>query len=139
MWQAWRTALVESHSAGLAARALPQGPLGERLRDPAVQRGVAILLAGEQVEVVLCGTSFASVQFEEAGLGAPLWEALNVPVLRTGSAAPRAVTSGNGLATASAWALSSTVSLQVALPNSEWTASPAGWGLQRGCCRAIRG
>jgi len=47
-----------------------------------VQRGVADLLGREQVEVVLCGTSFASVQFEEAGLGAPLWEALNVPVLQ---------------------------------------------------------
>ncbi|MEX1315796.1 MAG: cobaltochelatase subunit CobN, partial [Synechococcaceae cyanobacterium] len=52
------------------------------LRDPAVQQGVADLLEREAVEAVLCSTSFASVQFEEAGLGAPLWERLGVPVLQ---------------------------------------------------------
>ncbi len=52
------------------------------LRDPAVQQGVADLLAREAVQGVLCTTSFASVQFEEAGLGAPLWDRLNVPVIQ---------------------------------------------------------
>lgn len=52
------------------------------LRDPVVQRGVADLLQREGVEAVLCATGFASVQFEEAGLGAPLWEQLGVPVLQ---------------------------------------------------------
>ena len=31
---------------------------------------------------MLCTTSFASVQFEEAGLGAPLWDQLGVPVFQ---------------------------------------------------------
>ncbi len=52
------------------------------LRDPAVQQGVADLLHREGVQGVLCTTSFASVQFEEAGLGAPLWDRLNVPVIQ---------------------------------------------------------
>ncbi len=47
-----------------------------------MQRGVADLLEREGVEAVLCGTGFASVQFEEAGLGAPLWDRLGVPVLQ---------------------------------------------------------
>ena len=52
------------------------------LRQEAVQRGVADLLQREQVQAVLCSTSFASVQMEDAGLGAPLWERLGVPVLQ---------------------------------------------------------
>lgn len=63
---------------GLAPRAL----WVSSLRDPAVQQGVGDLLAREGVGAVLCGTGFASVRFEEAGLGAPLWERLNVPVLQ---------------------------------------------------------
>ena len=63
---------------GLAPRAL----WVSGLRDSGVQRGVADLLAREQVEAVLCCTSFASVQLAEAGLGAPLWEQLDVPVLQ---------------------------------------------------------
>ena len=50
--------------AGLAPRAL----WVSGLRSPAVQRGVADLLAREGVQAVLCTTSFASVQLEEAGL-----------------------------------------------------------------------
>ena len=65
-------------TAGLAPRAL----WVSGLRNEAVQRGVADLLARERVQAVLCTTSFASVQLEEAGLGAPLWETLAVPVLQ---------------------------------------------------------
>ena len=63
---------------GLAPRAL----WVSGLRDPGVQQGVADLLERERVGAVLCCTSFASVQFAEAGLGAPLWERLGVPVLQ---------------------------------------------------------
>jgi cobaltochelatase CobN len=72
-------ALLETmRQAGLAPRAL----WISSLRDPAVQQGVADLFEREQVQAVLCTTSFASVQFSEAGLGAPLWERLGVPVLQ---------------------------------------------------------
>ena len=70
--------LAALRAAGLAPRLL----WVSGLRDPAVQRGVADLLAREQVEVVLTATGFASVRFEEAGLGAPLWDRLGVPVLQ---------------------------------------------------------
>lgn len=70
--------LASLRQQGLAPRAL----WVSGLRDPAVQRGVADLLGREAVEAVICTTSFASVQFEEAGLGAPLWERLDVPVFQ---------------------------------------------------------
>ena len=70
--------LAALREQGLAPRAL----WVSGLRQEAVQRGVADWLAHEQVQAVLCTTSFASVQFEEAGLGAPLWERLGVPVLQ---------------------------------------------------------
>ena len=79
---------------------------------PAVQRGVADLLEREGVDAVLCGTGFASVQFQEAGLGSPLWDRLAVPVLQL-------LCSGRGR---SQWQESSIglgpldLSLQVALP-----------------------
>ena len=63
---------------GLAPRAL----WVSSLRDGGVQRGVGDLLEREQVDLVLCTTAFASVQMEQAGLGAPLWERLDVPVLQ---------------------------------------------------------
>jgi cobaltochelatase CobN len=73
------TALLQAlRGQGLCPRAL----WVSGLRDPAVQQGVADLLAREAVQGVLCTTSFASVQFEEAGLGAPLWDRLNVPVIQ---------------------------------------------------------
>jgi cobaltochelatase CobN len=75
LMEATLTALREQ---GLCPRAL----WVSGLRDGAVQRGVADLLGRENVQAVLCSTSFASVQFEEAGLGAPLWEQLGVPVLQ---------------------------------------------------------
>ncbi|EAU71724.1 Cobaltochelatase, CobN subunit [Synechococcus sp. BL107] len=52
------------------------------LRDPGVQAGVIDLLRSQEVELVVAGTSFASVKTAEAGLGSPLWEQLNVPVLQ---------------------------------------------------------
>jgi len=70
--------LQAMRAAGLAPRALWLSSL----RDVAVQQGAADLLAREQVQAVLCTTSFASVQFSEAGLGAPLWDGLDVPVLQ---------------------------------------------------------
>ncbi|MEI7952511.1 MAG: cobaltochelatase subunit CobN, partial [Synechococcaceae cyanobacterium ELA182] len=70
--------LQELRTQGLAPRAL----WVSSLRDPAVQQGVGDLLEREAVEAVLCATGFASVQFEDAGLGAPLWERLQVPVLQ---------------------------------------------------------
>jgi cobaltochelatase CobN len=70
--------LASLRQQGLAPRAL----WVSGLRDQAVQRGVADLLGREAVEAVVCTTSFASVQFEEAGLGAPLWERLDVPVFQ---------------------------------------------------------
>jgi len=81
--QAGDLALAEALLASLRQQGLcPRALWVSGLRDPAVQRGVADLLGRERVQAVLCTTSFASVQFEEAGLGAPLWEALGVPVLQ---------------------------------------------------------
>ena len=77
------TALMEATLAALRQRGLaPRGLWVSSLRDTAVQEGVADLYRREAVEAVLCGTGFASVRFEEAGLGAPLWERLGVPVLQ---------------------------------------------------------
>ena len=70
--------LASLRQQGLAPRAL----WVSGLREQAVQRGVADLLEREAVDAVICTTSFASVQFEEAGLGAPLWERLAVPVFQ---------------------------------------------------------
>jgi cobaltochelatase CobN len=81
-----RAALEALRGVGLCPRAL----WVSSLREEGVQRGVGHLLAREGVEAVLCTTGFASVQFAEAGLGAPLWERLGVPVLQLlCSAAPR--------------------------------------------------
>ncbi len=61
------------------------------LRDPAIQAGVRDLLMRENVAVVITGTSFASVRHEDAGLGSPIWEHLNRPVLQLlSSSRPRA-------------------------------------------------
>lgn len=81
--QAGDTELMEAVLAALRRRGLcPRGLWVSSLRDAAVQQGVGNLLARERVGAVLCGTGFASVSFEEAGLGAPLWERLDVPVLQ---------------------------------------------------------
>jgi cobaltochelatase CobN len=106
---AWMDALLAAlRGHGLVPRAL----WVSGLRDAVVAEGVGRLLAREQVEAVLCGTAFASVQFDEAGLGAPLWDGLGVPVLQVlGSSQSRA-----------SWEASSIglspldLTLQVALP-----------------------
>jgi cobaltochelatase CobN len=113
LWQAgdlelMATLLEELRRRGLCPRAL----WVSGLREGAVQRGVEQLLARERVQAVLCCTSFASVQFEQAGLGAPLWEALDVPVLQLlSSSQPRQrwLASSIGLAPTD-------LTLQVALP-----------------------
>ncbi|MFM7674261.1 MAG: cobaltochelatase subunit CobN, partial [Synechococcus sp.] len=100
--QAGDLELVEAALAALRGEGLaPRALWVSGLRDPAVQQGVCDLLQREGVEAVLCATSFASVSFEEAGLGAPLWEALGVPVLQL-------LTSGQ--------------------PRSQWLASSIGLG-----------
>ena len=124
-------ALAALRAAGLAPRLL----WVSGLRDGGVQRGVADLLAREGVEVVLTATGFASVRFEEAGLGAPLWERLGVPVLQL-------LTSGRPRA---AWQDSSIglgpldLSLQVALPelDGRLTTRVGGFKEMRGSSDAL--
>jgi cobaltochelatase CobN len=87
LYRSWLQAgdleLMEAALSALRKRGLcPRALWVSGLRDTAVQRGVGDLLERERVEAVLCGTGFASVQFEEAGLGAPLWDRLGVPVLQ---------------------------------------------------------
>ncbi len=113
LWQAGDLALMEALLEALRARGLaPRALWVSSLRDGAVQRGVGDLLAREGAEAVLCGTGFASVSFEEAGLGAPLWERLGVPVLQvlcSGRSRDAWRSSSIGLAPLD-------LSLQVALP-----------------------
>jgi cobaltochelatase CobN len=112
-WQAGDLLLLEAAAQALRQAGLCPRPLWvSSLRDPAVQSGVADLLGAERVDAVICATGFASVQFEEAGLGAPLWEKLGVPVLQL-------ISSGQSRR---AWQQSSIglgpldLSMQVALP-----------------------
>ncbi len=70
--------LAALRSRGLVPRAL----WVSSLRDPVIQEAVQRTLHRESVQLVVCSTSFASVQFQEAGLGAPLWDDLDVPVLQ---------------------------------------------------------
>ncbi len=111
--QAGDTGLAEATLAALRQRGLcPRALWVSGLREAGVQRGVADLLVREKVQAVICTTSFASVQFEEAGLGAPLWETLNVPVLQllcSSAGRRRWQTSSIGLGPLD-------LSLQVALP-----------------------
>ncbi|MCS5705284.1 cobaltochelatase subunit CobN [Synechococcus sp. FGCU-3] len=111
--QAGDLALMEACTEALRQEGLaPRALWVSGLRDAGVQQGVADLLERERVDAVLCCTSFASVQFAEAGLGAPLWEQLGVPVLQV-------LSSGRSR---EAWAGSSIglgpteLGLQVALP-----------------------
>ncbi|MFL0790699.1 MAG: cobaltochelatase subunit CobN [Prochlorococcus sp.] len=76
-------AFPASLNRSLRAKGLcPRALWVSSLRDPLVQQAVKHQLAREKVAAVLTTTSFASVQFDEAGLGAPLWDELNVPVLQ---------------------------------------------------------
>ena len=75
----WCDVLLEALRAhGLVPKAL----WVSSLRDLAVQRAVKDLYRQQDVELVITSTSFASVQFSEAGLGAPLWDELDRPVLQ---------------------------------------------------------
>ncbi len=75
----WCDVLLEAlRSQGLVPKAL----WVSSLRDLAVQRAVKDLYRQQDVELVITSTSFASVQFSEAGLGAPLWDELDRPVLQ---------------------------------------------------------
>ena len=80
-------ALLQSlRQEGLSPRAL----WVSSLRDPAVQDGVLRHFRQQRTEVVITATSFASVQFEQAGFGAPLWDQLDQPVLQLlSSSSPR--------------------------------------------------
>jgi cobaltochelatase CobN len=81
--QAGDQALMEATVDALRQQGLcPRALWVSGLRLPGVQQGVGDLLDREDVQAVVCATGFASVQFEEAGLGAPLWEHLGVPVLQ---------------------------------------------------------
>jgi cobaltochelatase CobN len=107
------TALMEATLMALRRHGLaPRGLWLSSLRDPQVQERVATLFSQEQVEAVLCGTGFASVRFEEAGLGAPLWERLGVPVLQMlCSSRPRQLWQGSSIGLGPL-----DLSLQVVLP-----------------------
>jgi cobaltochelatase CobN len=113
LWQAGDLELMDALLEQLRQRRLcPRALWVSGLRDGAVQLGVQQLLGRERVQAVLCCTSFASVQFEQASLGAPLWEALDVPVLQLlSSSQPRQrwLASSIGLAPTD-------LTLQVALP-----------------------
>ena len=81
--QAGDDALAKALNARLRAAGLcPRLIWVSGLRNPIVQAGVRDLLAREEVAVVITGTSFASVRQEDAGLGSPLWEQLDRPVLQ---------------------------------------------------------
>jgi cobaltochelatase CobN len=111
--QAGDQSLMEASVNALRQQGLcPRALWVSGLRDPAVQQGVADLLKRERVEAVLCATGFASVQFEEAGLGAPLWERLGVPVLQLlCSSRPRASWQASSIGL-----VPTDLTMQVALP-----------------------
>ena len=105
----WCEALLSTlRQRGLAPRAL----WVSSLRDAAVQEAVQRLYQQQTVEVVITATSFASVQFSEAGFGAPLWDQLNRPILQmlsSGRPRDRWINSFQGLDPVD-------LSLQVVLP-----------------------
>ena len=74
-FQAGDLALAEALTAALREEGLRPCLLWvSSLRDPAVQAGVHHLLKQQNTQLVITGTSFASVQAEQAGLGSPLWD-----------------------------------------------------------------
>ncbi|MFM1797801.1 MAG: hypothetical protein RLZZ117_79 [Cyanobacteriota bacterium] len=111
--QAGDTALMDALLTALRQRGLcPRALWVSGLRDPAVQAGLGDWFAREAAQVVLCATAFASVSFAEAGLGAPLWDRLDVPVLQlltSGGPRERWLRSAAGLGPQD-------LTLQVALP-----------------------
>ena len=82
-FQAGDLALADALTAALRKEGLRPCLLWvSSLRNPAVQAGVHDLLNQQNAELVIAGTSFASVQTEQAGLGSPLWDRLDRPVLQ---------------------------------------------------------
>lgn len=117
LYRAWYQAgdlrLMEACLASLRKEGLsPRALWVSGLRDAAVQQGVVHLFRREHVEAVLCSTAFASVSVDEANLGAPLWDALGVPVLQLlCSSQPRQQWQQNSVGLAP-----TDLALQVALP-----------------------
>ncbi|MFN9624126.1 MAG: cobaltochelatase subunit CobN [Cyanobacteriota bacterium] len=111
--QAGDTALMEALLLALRQQGLcPRAFWVSGLRDPAVQAGLGDWFAKETVEAVICGTAFASVALAEAGMGAPLWDRLDAPVLQlltSGGSRERWARSAVGLSPQD-------LTLQVALP-----------------------
>ena len=81
--QAGDTVLATSLAEALRRRGLrPRLIWVSSLRDDSVQAGVRDLLRSQNTQVVITATAFASVRSDEAGLGSPLWEELDCPVLQ---------------------------------------------------------
>ena len=81
--QAGDTRLAEHLAQTLRQRGLrPRLIWVSSLRDLSVQAGVRDLLLSQNAQVVITATAFASVRSEDAGLGSPLWEDLDCPVLQ---------------------------------------------------------
>ena len=95
--QAGDERLANTLSSGLRQAGLcPRLIWVSGLRNPVIQTGVRDLLSREGVAVVITGTSFASVRQEEAGLGSPIWEQLDRPVLQLlSSSRPRSSWQGS--------------------------------------------
>jgi len=113
---------------------LAPGPFGgERLEGSAVQRAVPTASAGRSGSGAVRNLLRFRCRFEEARLGAPLWEALNVPVLQL-LCTPRREPSGN--ATAIGLALSRPSSRRWPYPNSGRITTRV--GPSKSCCAPIR-
>ncbi len=83
LWSSADLDVLESCASAMRDVGLcPRLVLVSSLRDELVQQGVRQLLQAEGVELILCATGFASVKADEAEAGAPLWQALGVPVLQ---------------------------------------------------------
>ena len=81
--QAGDTTLASSLAEALRQQGLrPRVIWVSSLRDSTVQAGVRDLLQSQQAQLVIAATAFASVRSEAAGLGSPLWESLDCPVLQ---------------------------------------------------------
>ena len=81
--QAGDLALAQVLTTALKGRGLcPRLLWVSGLKDPAVQSGVIDFFRNQAVEVVITGTSFASISAAEAGLGDSLWDQLDCPVLQ---------------------------------------------------------
>ncbi|WP_320676847.1 cobaltochelatase subunit CobN [Prochlorococcus sp. MIT 1300] len=81
--QSGDTKLINSIIQKIRLRNLvPRTILVSSLRSKVIQQATEKIFKDESVSLVLTLTSFASVIFEEASLGAPLWDSLDVPVLQ---------------------------------------------------------